>query len=89
MNSVSEMQDSLYAAGLDAVDLDKCDMLGQVVQTVLEQLLQHDSWHKSTMTRRPDEDIVIQAACHSCVCLWHAHQEAKSCTDQVLLRPIC
>ena len=88
MNSVSEMQDSLYAAGLDAIDLDKCDMLGQVVQTVLEQLLQHDSWRKSAMTRRPDEDVVIQAACHSCVCLWHAHQETISCSDQVLLQPI-
>jgi hypothetical protein len=76
--------DCSHSAGVDAVDLDKCEVLWQAVDAVLKQMLTHKSWCKSACSRRPDEDVAMQAACHSCVCLWQSHQELINCSDQVL-----
>jgi hypothetical protein len=81
------MLSSASGAGVDAVDLDKCEGLWGVVSTVLPGLLQHESLLKSAIMRRPQEDFSIQAACHSCVCLHRAQHEARACSEQASSKP--
>lgn len=73
-------------AGVDQVDLDKCQELWNTASPVLRAILVHRYYDKSIRMRRMDEDIGMQAACFACICVWYAHEQIKICPDQVCHR---
>eukprot|EP00892_Ulva_mutabilis_P010209 jgi/Ulvmu1/7560/UM037_0104.1 len=72
-----------FGTGVDQVDVDKGWDLWQTLAPTLQAVLIHPHYEQCASSRRPDQDIGLQAACFACICVWYAHEQIKKCIDQV------